>query len=269
MHGLADYEKSDVIDAVRTQRARTLALLEELDERAWETIVTPGWRVREVAAHLITTDEGSLTGRLLRLGLRQVPMEAVERWNDDQVQRWANKPIPALLHGVDMWGRRLVRALSVPPAGLTRRRIQTPLGNVSIGWLGMLRAYDEWVHGQDIRRALDLPADDAAAVVPAARHLLATIPVQTLPDLPPSATGRVQIAFADLPHIQPLGIDMGSRRYGSNLCPEATLVSAPAAPLIMIAAGRDAWRDAEAAGTLRIEGEREPAEMFLDHLKAV
>lgn len=270
MSGVADYAKADVVDAVRNARARTLARLESLNDGQWETIVTPGWRVREVAAHLITTDEASLTGRLLALGFRQRPMEDIERWNDEQVARWADKPIPAILHGLDVWGRRMCRAFSVAPGLLMRPSIPTPFGTVSVGWLGMLRAYDEWVHGEDVRRALDLPAaDDLEAVGPAARQLFATIPVQTLHELPPDARGRVQLVYRDLADVPPFGVDMGARRYGSRLCEDGTTIAGDAATLIMVAAGRDSWRDAEAEGKLTIAGPREPAEVFLDHLRAV
>jgi hypothetical protein len=37
----------------------------------------------------------------------------------------------------------------------------------------------------------------------------------------------------------------------------------------MVAAGRDRWREAEAAGHLRITGDRKAAEAFLDVLKVV
>jgi len=121
MDGVADYDKGEMVAAVRAARSRTFARLESLDEKDWEVVVTPGWRVREVAAHLITTDEASLTGRLLSLGLRQAPMEEIERWNDRQVGRWADKPIPALLHALDVWGRRMARVLGAPPQRLVGR----------------------------------------------------------------------------------------------------------------------------------------------------
>jgi len=36
-----------------------------------------------------------------------------------------------------------------------------------------------------------------------------------------------------------------------------------------VAAGRDAWRDAESGGAISIEGERGPAQIFLDALRVV
>jgi uncharacterized protein (TIGR03083 family) len=267
MSSIFDFEKQEVIDAVRSQRARTIALLEDLSEDQWEVEVVPRWRVREVAAHLITTDEASLLLKYAGLGFKRVPLSELEAWNDRQVEREASKPIPALIHALDAWGRRLVRVFSVPPAPIMRATLPTPFGKVSLAWLGMLRVYDEWVHLEDTRRALSLPGDDSRdAVLPVAKELLAGIPIQTLPDVPAGASGLVSIGFSDV-DLAPLGIDLGARRYGTALAKNGSRVVGDAPTLIMIAAGRDAWREAETAGRIRIEGDRKPAEILLDVLK--
>lgn len=262
---VSSYERGEVVAAVKRQRARTLAMLEPLPHDRWDVIVTPGWRVREVAAHLIASDDGGMTGRMMRIGRKAAPVEAIEAWNDQQVGRWANRPIPALLHALDRWGRRVARAISLAPSGLT---LPGPFGRVTVPWLGMMRVYDEWIHGEDVRRALELPSDDGAeAVRPAARHLFAVIPVQTLPRLPASASGAVRLGYTDL-DLPPFGIDMQRRRFGTSV--EApTSIEGPAVRVLMVASGRDAWRDAETDGALRIEGDRGVAEVFLDALVAV
>jgi uncharacterized protein (TIGR03083 family) len=268
MRSVFDHDKRSVARAVRAQRSRTLGLLERMEESAWETIVTPGWRVREAAAHLIVTDEDALTGRMLKLGLRRVPVETLERWNDEQVGRWADKPIPAILHALDVWGRRIARLASVVPAAAARRRITTPLGRVSLSWLGMMRVFDEWIHDEDIRRALGSPSDDASDVIePVARQLFAVIPIQTLDRLPASAVGRVTLRVTDL-DLPSFGLDLDRRLFGFGI-DARTEIAAPAARLVMVAAGRDRWRDVEAEGVLRVSGDRQPAEVVLDALLAV
>lgn len=258
------YAKRDAIDAVRDQRARTLSLLDTLDDASWERGVVPGWRVREVAAHLISTDEAALTGRVFALGVRRVSPDAIEAWNETQVGRWASRPVPALLRALDLWGRRLARALAVAPERLV---LPGPFGRVPAPWLGMLRVYDEWIHLEDVRRALGAPSDGArASVAPVIRHLFALVPWQTLPRVPSGATGRVVVRVTDA-DVEPFGVDLGERRYG--LVEGGTTIEADAAPLVMVAAGRDPWRDAEAAGALAIRGPRDPAEVFLDALRAV
>jgi uncharacterized protein (TIGR03083 family) len=266
MSSIFDFEKREVIEAIRAQRTHTIQLLEDLSDEQWETEAVPRWRVREVAAHLITTDEASLTLKYAGLGFKRVPIEQIEVWNDRQVPRVASKPIPALLHSLDQWGRRFARALAVPPGRVARGKFPTPFGRVSLLWLGMLRVYDEWVHMEDVRRALSLPGDDAPeAVRPAAKELLAGIPIQTLPDVPAGAEGQVTIGFTDL-DLPALGIDLGARRFGTAIAGTGGRITGDAPTLIMIAAGRDSWREAETAGRLHIEGDRKPAEILLDVL---
>jgi uncharacterized protein (TIGR03083 family) len=266
MSSVLDFEKREVVDAVRAQRQRTLALLEDLREDQWETEVLPRWRVREVAAHLVTTDASSLMGSVL--ARHQLPMADVETWNDEKVPDWSDRSIPTLMHGLDRWGRRLARALALTPAPVARRKVPTKFGRVSLLWLGMLRVYDEWVHGEDVRRGLELPADDRDVLVEgAARFLFAGIPLQTLPQIPIDATGTVALSYTDL-DLPPMGVDLGTRRYGLGLNAD-TQIRGHAASLIMVAARRDPWRAAEATGDLQVSGDRKAAETLLDVLEVV
>jgi uncharacterized protein (TIGR03083 family) len=266
MTSVLDFDKREVVEAVRAQRQRTLALLEDLREDEWETEVLPRWRVREVAAHLVTTDASSLMGNVL--ARHQLPMADVETWNDEKVPAWSDRSIPTLMLGLDRWGRRLARALALAPGPLARRKLPTKFGRVSLLWLGMLRVYDEWVHGEDLRRGLELPADDRdESVGPAARFLFAGIPLQTLPEIPTDATGTVALSYTDL-DLPPMGIDLGTRRYGIGLNAD-TQIRGPAASLIMVAARRDPWRAAEATGDLQVAGDRKAAETLLDVLEVV
>src|SRR5438105_9795683 len=118
MRSIFDFDKREVVEAVRAQRQRTLALLEDLSDVQWETEVLPRWRVREVAAHLVTTDASSLMGSVL--ARRQLPMSDVETWNDEKVPQWADRSVPTLINGLDRWGRRLARAIALSPAFVAR-----------------------------------------------------------------------------------------------------------------------------------------------------
>ena len=268
MSDIGRYGRDEAVVAVRSQRARTIGLLESLEHDQWEHIVTPGWRVREVAAHLISSDEAALTGRMLKLGLKPVPVEDLEAWNEGQVRRWAGRPIPALLHGLDRWGRRITRLLSRSPAAVAERPIPSPFGKVSPAWIGMMRVYDEWIHLEDVRAALGQGRDDApASIGPPARHLFAVIPVQTLSRIPAGSTGRVRLLIGDQ-DLPPFGVDMAEHVYGEDLEADTT-ITGDAWTSIMVASGRLAWRDAEAAGDITIDGARPPAEVFLDALRAV
>jgi uncharacterized protein (TIGR03083 family) len=269
MQSVFDFDKDEVVRGIGGQRARSLALLGDVPEPQWETIVVPRWRLREVAAHLISTDEASLTGRLLALGLRQISIERLEAWNDDQVRRWADRPIPELLGGLERWGRRIATLAARVPGRLARRAIPTPFGKVSLLWLGMMRVYDEWVHLEDVRRAFGMPSDDAPeSVRPVARQLYAGIPVQSFPRIPGGASGRVELSFDDV-DLPALGIDLGTRAPSLGRGHSDAGVSGRAAAIVMVAARRTPWREAEERGSLKVEGDRPVAETFLDALLLV
>lgn len=267
-----DLDRASVLEAIHDQRQRTLALLRELPEPDWERIVVPRWRVREVAAHMITTDEGSLTGRILAVGFTKDSVGSipkVEAWNDRQVSRWADRPIPELIRGLEKWGNRMERLARMIPARFARTRIPTPFGKLSPVYLAAFRAFDEWVHREDLRRTLGMPSDDEPAVIrPVARMLHAGIPVQSLPRVLPGASGRVALAFDDL-ELPDLGFDLGLRRYGYGVEGADARIAGRASALIMVAARRDPWQDAEAAGALKVDGDRASAEGLLEALLLV
>jgi uncharacterized protein (TIGR03083 family) len=273
VHGsVFDLDKRAVMRAVHDQRQRTMELLRALPETDWERIVVPRWRVREFAAHMITTDEGTLTGRILTIGFTKDAVGGIpkiEAWNDKQVARWADRPIAELLAGIEKWGRRLERLAASVPKVIGKRVMPTPFGRVSLLWLAGLRVYDEWVHREDFRRAFGMPSDDDPGVVgPAARMLQAGIPIQSLPRVAGGRVGTVSIAFDDV-DLPALGVDLGAKRYGYGVSGGDARIAGRAAPLVMVAARRDTWRDAEASGALKIEGDRNAAEAVLDALLLV
>jgi uncharacterized protein (TIGR03083 family) len=273
VHGsVFDLDKRAVIHAIHNQRQRMLDLLRALPEADWEKIVVPRWRVRELAAHMITTDEGTLTGRLLTIGFTRDPVggvSKVEAWNDKQVARWADRPIPELLAGLAKWGRRLERLTGAVPSFIAKRTMPTPLGRASLLWLAGLRVYDEWVHREDFRRAFGMsPDDDPDVVGPAARMLQAGIPMQSLPRIAERSKGSVTIVFDDV-ELPPLGINLTAKRFGYGVQGNDARIAGRAAPLVMVAARRDAWRDAEASGALKVEGDRAAAGSVLEALLLV
>jgi uncharacterized protein (TIGR03083 family) len=267
-----DLDKAEIVAALRAQRARTLELLRSIPEPDWETIVVPRWRLREVAAHLVTTDEGALTGRSLTTGFTRDANDAISRieaWNDRQVVRWADRPVPEILAGLERWSRRFERLTRVVPAIVGRPAFISPFGKVSLQWLFGLRVYDEWIHLEDIRRAYRMPSDDApASVRPVARQLIAGLPVQSTARVAAGARGQVSLTFDDTDY-PPLGFDLSARRFGYGVEVVDARIVGPTAALAMVAARRDAWRDAEAAGGVKIDGDRAVAGALLDALQLV
>lgn len=263
--------KHEVIGAVAAQRARTIGLLEPLSPGQWDAPALPGWRVREVAGHLVASDQGALTGRMLRMGVRPQAdggLEAVEAWNEEEVHRWSDRPPGEIIAGLRTWGGRGVALFRAMPAAVLRRRVPLPFGKVPLLFLGQIRVFDEWVHEQDIRRALGMdPAHDLPTLTAAARAMLAVMPLQTRIHMPADTKGTLAIRFDGL-DVAPLFVDLLTKEFGYDGGNVDATITATAPALIMSAAHRDSWRDHEAAAAIRIDGDRAVGEAFLDAMRA-
>ncbi|HVL90511.1 MAG TPA: maleylpyruvate isomerase N-terminal domain-containing protein [Actinomycetota bacterium] len=263
--------KQEVIGAVAAQRARTIALVEPLTAAQWDAPALPGWRVREVAGHLVASDQGALTGRMLRVGMRPQPdggLEAVEAWNEAEVHRWSDRPAAEIVEGLRTWGRRSVALFKATPATILRRTVPLPFGKVPLLFLGQIRVFDEWVHEQDIRRALQMdPGYDLPSLTAAARALLAVMPLQTPVRMPADTKGTLSVRFDGI-DVPPLFVDLLTKEFGFDGGNVDATVTGTAPALIFSAANRDAWRDHERGGTIRIDGDRAVGEAFLDAMRA-
>jgi uncharacterized protein (TIGR03083 family) len=259
--------KDEIVRAIREERRRTLAFLRGLEPEQFDApTALPGWRLREVIAHLITTDKASVTGANLITVLGS--MDRLERWNDRQVPKWAGRSIPELLMGLDRWGRGIHRLARTMPSALYRLRVPTIFGRAPAGLLLWSRVYDEWIHRQDMRRALGLPDEEVDLASPS-EFLLTAIVSEVLPKVPRPA-GDVVVSLEGAP-ISEWRYDLAARTGAPTNGPsEATArVAGPAAPFIMAAAGRDSFDKLRADGALKVEGDDELATRFLAHLRVV
>lgn len=253
--------KDEIVRAVRADRRRTLSLLRPLDPAQFDTpTALPGWRVREVVAHLVTLDRATVLGANLHVVFGDI--SRIERWNERQVPKWANRPAAELLIGLDRWGRRLAGFYRAIPRALYRLRVPTYLGPAPLGVLLWSRAYDEWVHRQDIRRSLGLPDDDVD-VAPAVEFVLTAIGIDTLGKLR-GRGGRIALSLKDVP-VTPWRFDLATGSSGAEAPgePVDARISASAQAFIMAAAGRGTFDALLAEGTLSVEGDEPLARDFL------
>ena len=262
--------KAAILRAIRGERRRTLALLQGLDASAFEIpTALPGWQVREVVAHLITTDRASVLGTILPAAFGGV--ERLEAWNERHVPKWSGRPVPELLLGLDRWGRRFARLAAAIPAPVYRLPISNTWGP-SLGAVLWVRAYDEWVHRQDIRRALQMP-DDQVDLDDIAEFILLSTGHLTLRRMG-GRRGRILMTLTGAT-VPEWSIDLGARTSQAidssapDGEPTTVRVSAPATDFIMAAAGRDRFEDLEAKGVVVVEGDRALADEFLSGLLVV
>jgi uncharacterized protein (TIGR03083 family) len=260
--------KAEIVRTIRGERRRTLDLLESLDPAQFEvSTALPGWRVREVVAHLVTTDRASVTGAILPAALGGVAR--LEAWNERHVPKSADRPVPDLLLALDRWGRRFARLAATVPAAAYRAPLPNPWGP-TLGMVLWVRAYDEWVHRQDIRRALNLP-DDQTDLDEIAEFLLQAVGYLTVRRLG-GKEGAVALSLTGAA-VPEWAIDLAGRRagpnesLGKNASVARIVASAPA--FIMAAAGRDQFEELRARGSLHVEGDDQLASEFLTDLLIV
>lgn len=177
-------------------RTGLVDLLASLPDQAWDApSLCPGWRVRDVAAHVLLPP---------RLNLLALPALArsrfdVARYAHDDAVRHADAPVPELLRAF----RHAVDRTWLPPT----RRPEHLLA-------------DLFIHTQDIRRPLGLPAPAAPELL---RAVLATV-----------ATDRV---IGDPARVAGLTLIATDVDWSSGSGPE---VAGPAEALILAMSGRRA-----------------------------
>jgi uncharacterized protein (TIGR03083 family) len=272
--------KDQIVRDIVFERSRTLKLVRGLQETNLDTpTALPGWRVREVVAHLISTDVAIVTGSILPQLLSR-STDRLERWNDGQVAKWADRPVQELILGLDRWGRRFAALTRAAPRPLFKLRLPSAWGTEPVGMMLWIRAYDEWVHRQDIRRALGM-ADEAVDLASIAEFLLMAMSYSVVPKVA-GMTGDVVVALRGVPLSEwrfdlagggsgPIGSHgpEGTVQNGAKETPSA-MITVPGAAFIMAAAGREPTFDALiASGDMAVQGDRDLARALLARTRVV
>jgi uncharacterized protein (TIGR03083 family) len=261
-------DKAEILRAVRLERTRTVAFVRKLDPAEWDTpTALPGWRIREVVAHLISLDVSAVNGSILPVAIRS--MDRLERWNDRQVAKRADRSPTELVLALERWGPRFVRLARAIPKRLYVLRVPTIWGRAPGGLLIWSRVYDEWVHRQDMRRALGLPHEDAdlAPVAGFLMHAAIATMVQPLRE----RGGRVEVRLAGVP-LAPHLFDLaaGTLVVGRGHAHDAAIEAREPAPFVMAAAGRaPSLQELRDRGAVIVEGDEGLAKEFLEHLRIV
>ncbi|MFE6161828.1 maleylpyruvate isomerase family mycothiol-dependent enzyme [Streptomyces sp. NPDC056486] len=140
------------------------ALLGELDEHGpWGTPVVHGWNVHDTVAHLLAADEPLA----VRLGLRApgpwdgvdgAPWRAAWASRTEEVLRRERGRTPA--ETIASWQDQATALLSAPEAydpELAGRATELMGVRLPLADHFLVRAFEAWVHTDDIGRALDRP----------------------------------------------------------------------------------------------------------------
>jgi len=155
-------EPEPVVAALEETWSATALALEDLHPEAWDLPTDcPGWSVRDHLSHLIGTELGLLGESPPS---QPEPMPDYVRNPIGQVnEAWieARRSVPGtevLEEFVGVAARRLkeLRSFSTERFDAVS---PSPIGEVPYREFMHIRAFDSWVHGQDIRWAVDRPGD--------------------------------------------------------------------------------------------------------------
>jgi len=160
-------ERMWLLGTARAEREALGRTIQYTEPDAWELdSVSPGWRNRDIVAHLAATDVlaaavlGGETPAELEEFLKEGGGERidVDAFNAASVERRASEAFRAV---VREWGGAadlfLARAAKIPPEDWAARRVPWVAGEIGVGYLVQSRVMEWWLHGEDIRAGGDNP----------------------------------------------------------------------------------------------------------------
>lgn len=205
------------------------ALVHGFGRAEWHAAALVGWTVRDVVAHLAAVHEVALE-RLVGRTAAAVDLADLHRANERVIDELRQADVPATRARWQAGVTGLHEAVAAPAVP-------------TVGWLGLEppasallvdRAFETWIHADDIRRAVGLPGVD-----PSGPHLrvLCDLAVQVLP-MGLVRTGRPHDALVTLELTGPGG-GAWTMPLGAGAASGRVLrITAPARELCLLMADR-------------------------------
>ena len=170
-------DKADVLDGLFAVWGDIESLLEGLSESDWQApTALPGWRVRDVVAHLIGTEsmlQGVATPEAdIDVSTLKHVRNDIGVMNERWVRRLRGTKSADLLDQFRATTAERRAALSDMADDDWNQITATPAGPDTYGRFMRVRVFDCWMHEHDIRDALRRPASDADLDGPASRLAL-------------------------------------------------------------------------------------------------
>jgi uncharacterized protein (TIGR03083 family) len=263
IHLVPEPTPDEVIAALEETWAATTHLCESLHPDAWELETDcPGWTVRDHLSHMIGTE----------LGLLGTPAPPTPDPMPEHVRNpigagnetWiaARRAVPGtemVAEFTEVTSRRLQEMRSFPPERWTVPG-WSPIGEAPYGEFMLIRIMDCWVHGQDMRWALDKPGDrggrgERVALTRLTSGMGYVVGRQVAP--PDGTTVVFEVEGPD-PRTVALRMD-GKRASGLDEAPESPTVrlTMPAEQFVRLACGRESPDQVLAARGVAFEGDEE------------
>jgi uncharacterized protein (TIGR03083 family) len=260
----------DVLDHIWSS---TLEATEGLDEREWaRPSELPGWTLKDCLSH-VTTIEAGLLGE---------PPDPVPV---DHLAHVVTSFQAMMEVGVEAWrplsGAEVrARSADVLPRRVAQLRAMTdeemsapswsPIGEVPYREFLAVRAFDSWMHEQDLRRALGRPGDlDGPSVEPALVRFRAAVPAVVGKRSGAPDGARIVVRTTGPTELE-LVVEGRARLVDpaevASWDRPTVAVTLPFEALVALGGGRWDRERAEAAGGVAYEGDAELGRRVLDSL---
>ncbi|MGB0112663.1 MAG: maleylpyruvate isomerase family mycothiol-dependent enzyme [Ilumatobacteraceae bacterium] len=145
------------IDALETCWTSIDVLLDGLTDEQWSTpSLCPGWTVRDVVTHLGAI-EHMLSGEAPGSMTETIPFAKVGEWTASVGDLDTAGVLARYREVIDL---RRAELDALAPSDLDLMSL-TPVGPGTVGRFLAIRVFDFWVHEQDMRTPLGIPADES------------------------------------------------------------------------------------------------------------
>jgi uncharacterized protein (TIGR03083 family) len=247
-------------------------LLTGLDDKDWELPTDcPGWTVKDQVSHLIGT-ESMLLGRPSPPGVAAETAPHVKNPMGLRNEAWvaARRPLPpagVLAEFREVSAARLVALRSMTDQDMAAL-IEGPLGQMPYEEFMRLRVMDNWVHEQDIRRAVGQPGhlDGPVADASVARFTSALPFVVGKRAAAPDTTTVVLCLTGPVEQIVAASVSGGRGQPVAAPVDWTVRLSMTAETYARLSCGRQTAADALAADEVTVEGDRALGERVLTGL---
>jgi uncharacterized protein (TIGR03083 family) len=247
-------------------------LCAELPESDWDRpTACPGWTVRDQLSHLVGP-EAMFTGRPPPAEIEDPPpyvRNDIGRMNEAAValrRAWHGEDVLAEFQYVI--DERLTQLRAMTEEELTAES-WTPMGTGTYRDLLVIRAFDAWVHEQDIREALHRPGHLSGPVAAAALDRCFLAMPYVVGKRAAAAEGSSVRFDVDGPTEGTLGVLVsGGRAKPVDPPPEepGTMVRSEFLTFTRLGCGRGDAAEALAKGTVGVDGDRQLGERIVHHL---
>ena len=266
-------EQEPIVDVLEQVWASTLAATEGLDEAAWGLpSELPGWTVKDCLSHVATVEANFLGEPPEAVPVSHLAHVSTPFQEAMEVGVEAWRPLPGSevrARFADIYPRRVAQLRAMTPEQMEAPS-WSPVGEVPYRQFMVVRAFDCWMHEQDIRRVIGRPGDlSGPTVEPVLQRFRAALGIivgkrAAAPDgtrLVIRTTGPTEVALGVVVEGRASVVDAGD--LGG--APDA-VITLPFEAFVALGGGRWDRARAEAEGGVAFEGDDDLGRRVLDNM---